>query len=291
MNYINKYISYLRLLNYSECTCILYQRILLQFYDEFKNDYLELRYQDFEKYITKLENKKYSNASLNQIISTLKSFYRFLLKTKVITHSDVLLLSYYKRSLNLDIVSKKDMRKLLDYSNYSDSYLDLRNLLIFELLYSTAIRVNELVNIKVVDILLYDSKILVLAKNRQERYVMFGSRCKKLLIKYLKVRKEYLEEFDCVYLLLNLQKKKLTTFGVRYIINSVTKKLDIKKHIYPHLIRHTVASELHENDASTEFIQKLLGHKHIETTAHYIYVSKDHLKNSYKKYHPRSKEK
>ncbi len=289
MNYINDYIRCLKNRNYSKLTILSYYNVLFQFYDVFHENYLELEFQEFKEYVLKLEQKGFSNYTLNKHITVLRNFYKFLIKRKVIKQSDVFLLRFYRVYPKLDIINKNDLNFLLNASNYSDDYYSIRDFLIFELLYSTAIRVSELVNIKVSDINIHDCKILVFGKGRKERYVLFGTKCKEVLVKYLDIRKLFLSDYSSVYLLLNKQKSRMTTQSVRYVIDKMSKKLNISKHLYPHLFRHTVASELHERGASTKTIQQILGHSNMETTANYIYVSSDTVKNSYFKYHPRAK--
>lgn len=286
MSYINNYIEWLKVLHYSEHTINSYQKILFDFHNTFKN-YLDLTYKDFNNYILHLKGSGYSNATLNKCISALRSFYKYLLKHKIIKASDVFLLSFYKSNVRLDVIDIKDINILLDSKNFSDTFLGVRNLLILELLYDTGIRVNELVNIKISDVNLYDYRILVLGKGQKERYVIFGSKCKLLILKYFNLRKRFLGTSNSDYLILNNKKTNFSNSGIRYVINSISNKLGIEKHLYPHLFRHTIASHLHNNGADTKFIQQFLGHSKIETTAHYVYVSFESLKNCYCKCHTR----
>ncbi len=287
MNYIENYIDYLRIFRYSSFTIASYKNILLYFYKYYQENYLNLKYSDFCNYILDLKNRGYSNSTLNKHISVLRCFYNYLVKKKIIDSSYIKFLSFYKVSSKLDVINQTDINVLLNINNFSSDFIGIRNLLILELLYSTGIRVNELINIKLSDVNIYDCRILVLGKGQKERYVIFGSKCKLLIIKYLAFRIQFLSGFDSEYLLLNLKKNKLSTSGIRYIINKVAKNLNIHKHLYPHLFRHTIASHLHEKGADTEFIQQFLGHSKIETTAHYVYVSFEAVKNTYYKCHAR----
>ena len=186
-------------------------------------------------------------------------------------------------------------KKLPSYLNYSEletllsipnqnTFLGVRNALILELLYSTGVRVSELVNIKISDIDFNNKKIIVLGKGNKERMVLFGSITYDLLIKYLSKRNS-----NCEYLLVNKNGLKLTDRGVRYIIDQIVKESSLKLKVSPHTLRHTFATHLLNNGAELKSVQELLGHESIATTGIYTHVSIEHLRKTYLDNHPRAK--
>ena len=203
--------------------------------------------------------------------------------------------NYIKENPMKLISNPKIPQKLPKYLNYNEleeileipnqsTFLGLRNALILELLYSTGVRVSELVNIKLSDIDLLNKKIIILGKGNKERIVLFGNKAYELIVKYLNKR-----DTDCEYLFVNNNKNTLTDRGVRYIIDNIVKKSALKFKISPHTLRHTFATHLLNNGADLKSVQDLLGHESIATTGIYTHVSIEHLRKTYLDNHPRAK--
>ena len=171
-----------------------------------------------------------------------------------------------------------------------ENILGLRDSLILELLYSTGVRVSELVNIKMKDINFNEKRILILGKGNKERYVLYGNTLQELLELYLKNSREVLNK-NSEYLILNKNGEKITDRGIRLIINKILKKGELDYHVSPHTLRHTFATHMLENGADLKSVQELLGHSSMSTTQIYTHITNERLRNVYLKTHPRAREK
>lgn len=279
--------------NYSINTINSYN-IDLNEYEEFlreKNIKIEKTdYEFIRKYLVHMYDKKYEKKTIARHISTLRSFYKFLLRENIIKENPMLLISNPKMDKKLpDFLYYNDLEILLSIPD-KETVLGLRDALILELLYSTGIRVSELINIKLQDINIYDKRILILGKGNKERYVLFGNTLKELLEQYLlKSRSELVTNTD--YLIVNKNGNKITDRGIRYIISKIIEKGSLNYHVSPHTLRHTFATHLLDNGADLKSVQELLGHSSISTTQIYTHVSNERMKNVFLKTHPRAKEK
>ncbi len=284
MKYITEFLEYLKYeKNYSEHTIINYKNDLENF-SSFAPNILKNDYQIIRSYLKYLHEKKYTNKTVSRHISTLKSFYKYLLSKELIEKNPLKLITLPKVEKKLPTyMNYEDLEKLLDIE--IKTTLDLRNRLILELLYATGIRVSELVNIKLTDINLEEKSIIVLGKGQKQRYVYFGKKSHELIVKYLTERNSTTE-----YLLVNKNYTKLTDRGVRLIIENIVKKSCLKLNITPHTFRHTFATHLLNEGADLKIVQELLGHSDITTTGIYTHVSNERLRKVYLNSHPRAKE-
>lgn len=291
--HMDSFIEYITLQkHYSNDTVINYTKDLDDFYN-----YLDIKrisslnmvdYNVIRGYLMFLHEKEYSKKTISRHISTLKSFFKYLLGEHYIRDNPMSLITNPKLDKKLpQVLYYEELEKLLNTIN-DDSVVGLRNSLILELLYSTGIRVSELVNIKVNDIDKYNMQINIFGKGSKERVVIYGKVCEDKLNKYLDKRYE-LDKYNDVYLLLNNQGKKLTTRGIRYIIDKIIKEGGLKFHISPHVLRHTFATHMLNEGADLKSVQELLGHENLSTTQIYTHVSNERLRNVYLNSHPRAK--
>lgn len=285
-----EYITFQR--RYSKDTIINYVDDL----DDFES-YLEDRhitnikqvdYNLVREYLMLLHDKKYAKKTISRHISTLKSFFKYLLSEHIIDNNPMTLITTPKLDKKLpQVLYYDDLDKLLSIPN-GDTVKDLRDGLILELLYSTGVRVSELVDIKIKDINQSEMQINIFGKGSKERIVIYGKMCEKKLIAYMRKRFELNKE-GSDYLLLNNHGKPLTTRGVRYIIDQIIKKGGLKFHISPHVLRHTFATHMLNEGADLKSVQELLGHENLSTTQIYTHVSNERLRNVYLQSHPRAK--
>ena len=178
-----------------------------------------------------------------------------------------------------------EIEKILD-SIELNTKEDIRDKCLFELLYSTGIRVSEASNIKLEDIDINNMTIRVFGKGRKERITYFGYTLKDILEKYLSVRKEFLKKGEIEYLFINSLGGKLSRNSMENIINKVVKKSSVNHKISPHTLRHSYATHLLNNGADLRSVQELLGHENLNTTEIYTHVSNERLREEYLKYHP-----
>ena len=235
------------------------------------------------------QSKIIGTRSQSRLISSIKKFFHFLEIEKLIEENPTDELEYPKIGLKIpETLSTIEIDSLINYFKNSKNN-SLRNSTITEVLYSCGVRVSELINIKISDIFFEDFLIKVIGKGNKERFVPM-SKLSKIMIK------DYIssERFNVIpkkgyqdFLFLNNRGQKLSRVMIYTILNIAKKRLGFKKNISPHLLRHSFATHLIENGADISSIQKMLGHSNITTTERYLHVSKKHLIETIKKYHPK----
>ena len=275
--------------NYSKNTIIAYKENLLEFLDFIElNKIKKFTYDDIRKYMKELYDKKYTNSSICRQISCLRGFFKYLYNNNYIDDNPMLLISNPKMEKRLPkFLYYEDLEKILSTPD-EKSYLELRNLLIIELLYSTGVRVDELVNIKLSDIDFDARKIKILGKGNKERYVFFGTRCLDLINKYLSISRKILDVNNSEFLLLSKTGKKINSREIRNIINQEVEVSGLKIKISPHTFRHTYATHMLNEGADLRVVQELLGHENLSTTTIYTHLTNEKLRSEYLKAHPRA---
>ncbi len=284
--HLNKYQDYLKYeLNYSEYTIKNYIIHITQFFNYLKVNKLsfdKLNKDELIDYLKYLDSENYTNRSISLILSSLRSYYDFLIEQKEITHNIFKLISNPKLEKKLpNFLSYEEYRQIYD-SIPEDSILNIRNKLIIELLYSTGMRVSELVNLKLDNINFNDKSIRVFGKGKKERIVYYGEYAESILNKYLEVRNSNQE-----YLILNNQGNKITVRGIEKIIDKLALSSAVKNNVTPHTFRHTFATHLLNYGADIKSVQELLGHSSLKTTEVYTHITSDYLKEVYLKSMPR----
>ena len=290
--YINSFLNYLKVeKNYSDNTIQGYHKDLLD-YKEYLNEknIKDTDYKFRRNYLSYMFLKKYEKKTISRHISTLRSFYKYLVNENIISKNPMLLISNPKLDKKLPNFLYYDELEILLNIPDKETILGLRDALILEMLYSTGIRVSELINIKLKDINFSDKKILILGKGSKERYVLYGNTLKQILDLYLKNSRQKLNK-NSEYLILNKNGNKITDRGVRLIISNILKKGELDYHVSPHTLRHTFATHMLDNGADLKSVQELLGHSNLSTTQVYTHITNERLRSVYLKTHPRAKEK
>ena len=285
--FVSEFLNYIRNKNYSENTIISYINDLYYFYEFVKMDFDKVKYDDVRDYLEYLSLKKEKSTSVSRKISSLKSFYKFLYKNNYIDKKDYPLVkvTYPKKEKKLpNFLYYNDLLEIINESSKDKD--GVRDRLIIEMLYATGVRVSELVNIKLSDIDFNNKRIVVCGKGNKERVVYYGDYAKEVLDKYLEthIRK------DNNYLFLNSKGEQITDGGIRYIIDNIMKKLSIKTHVTPHVLRHTFATDMLNNGCDIKVVQELLGHSSLKATEIYTHVTNERLKEVYYKCFPRREE-
>jgi len=235
------------------------------------------------------QSKIIGTRSQSRLISSIKKFFHFLEIEKLIEENPSYELEYPKIGLKIpETLTTIEIDSLINYFKNSKNN-SLRNSTITEVLYSCGVRVSELINIKISDIFFDDFLIKVNGKGNKERFVPMSKLSKIMIKDYIS-----LERFNIIpkkgyqdFLFLNNRGQNLTRVMIYTILNIAKKGLGFKKNISPHLLRHSFATHLIENGADISSIQKMLGHTNITTTERYLHVSKKHLIETIKKYHPK----
>lgn len=252
----------------------------------FKN----LKIDDARGYLKYLDKLNYKNTSISRMLSSLRGFYRYLMIKKEVSVNYFKLLSNPKKEKKVPNYLQYDEFEKIIRSIPIDTALGKRNYLIIELLYATGIRVSELVNIKIKDITKNEKSIRIIGKGNKERIVYYGEYAARALEDYLNnARSELLKNKNSDYLLVNHLGNKLTTAGIRDILEKIVMFASLKHKMSPHTLRHTFATHLLSEGADLRAVQELLGHESLSTTQIYTHVGLDRLRNEYLKAHPRAK--
>lgn len=290
---INEFLDYIAYeKKYSNNTEINYEIDLYRFAEFLKinhKNYLKIKYEDVSNFIMSLQKSGYKSTSINRAISTLRSFYTYLEKEKIITSNPFNLVSNLKTDKRLPNYFKYN--EYLEMINtLSDSPLDIRNRLILELLLATGMRVSELSRVKMDAIDFNNNEIKVHGKGGKERIVYYGSYAKDALDNYLhNSRNILLNGKNCEFLLVNNNGNPLTSRGIRLIIENIVKKASISSKVTPHTFRHTFATLLLNEGCNIKSVQELLGHASLGTTGIYTHLTNEEVRKVYLNAHPRAK--
>ena len=294
-NFKNKFQDYLLLeKNYSLHTVSAYINDIGFFEsflsNEFDDDNLvNVNYNQIRAWIVSLSDDGLSNASINRKISSLKSFYKFLLKTKQIESSPLLKHKALKAPKKLQIpFSEKELDLVLNQINYTDDFDGVRDKLIVDLFYTTGIRRNELINLKIQNVDLSNSTIKVLGKRNKERIIPILPIVAIQIKKYLTERVQIQSITDGDYFFLLLKGVKLNNSFVYRLINYYFSNVSEKVKKSPHILRHTFATHLLNNGADINSVKELLGHSSLASTQVYTHSSLAELKKVYSSAHPRN---
>jgi len=297
-----EYIEYLdSIKNYSDHTIKSYSDDISQFIEYLSvnsiDDITSITYRDVRYYYSHLSNYKtnqgrgYKAQSIMRKISSLRTFYQYLLRKELLESNPFALLEPPKKEVKLPkFLYFNELEKIISSIDRT-TVLGLRDYMIFELFYATGVRVGEIVNIKVSDIDFSNQMIRVFGKGSKERLVPINSVCKQVINEYIEESRPSLLKGESDYLLLNNRGKSLTTRGIRYILDQVVLKSGVNIGISPHMLRHTFATHLLDEGADLRVVQELLGHERLETTQIYTHVTKHRLQEVYLKAHPRARKK
>ena len=234
------------------------------------------------------QSKKVTGKTQGRIISTLRSFYNFLVLEKIAENNPIEDIDYPKIDSKVPFVlSTNEIDKIILQASLTK--FGTRNQTMIEVMYSCGLRVSEVIEMKISNIFFDESLIKVLGKGKKERFVPLSGIAKKLLYNYIEFeRKESKfdkQSVDIVFL--NNRGGKLSRIMLYNIINDAALAAKINSKISPHTLRHSFATHLIENGADIISIQKMMGHENIVTTEKYLNVNKKHLVETVIKYHPR----
>lgn len=278
-----RYLTYER--NYSYHTVKNYLKDIEQFVN-FNNKKIDIDENDIKKFLEFLGRKKYSRNSITRKIIAARNFYKFLIKTKKIEKNPFLYILTPKTGKKLPgVLTEKETENLLTAATGTD-FISLRDRSMLELIYSTGIRVSEIINLDISDIDFVNEEIKVFGKGGKERIVPAGTVALNILRCYIKK----LKKIDSSgVLFINKNKKRLTQRFVELMIKKYAKMAGIEKKVTPHTLRHSFATHLLDRGADLRSVQELLGHSNLSTTQIYTHLSIQKLKKEYNKAHPRAR--
>lgn len=248
-----------------------------------------VNYGIIRSWIVFLVDSGISNRSINRKISSLKSYYKFLLKTKQIEENPLAKHKALKMSRKLQVpFSEKEIDDVIRLLSEEKGFEGLRNRLIVELFYATGIRRAELVNLKISQVSISEKTIKVLGKRNKERIIPLLPSIELTLDQYLREREELSIIEDEEFLLLSKKGIKIYETLVYRVINSYFSKASEKVKRSPHILRHSFATHLLNEGADLNAVKELLGHASLASTQVYTHNSMAQLKRVYKNSHPRN---
>ncbi len=291
---IEKYIKYLRYeKNFSLHTEISYSTDLQQFFDFLKEHFSETDINSVDSdiirlWIVSLMEAKISARSVNRKLSTLKSFYKYLLKIGEISINPVKKITGPKIPKPIPaFVNTTDMDEILDDINFDKSFESLRDQIMIELFYATGIRRAELIGLKDTDIDFSNETIQVTGKRNKQRIIPFSDGMKTLLEEYISTRNKEVEATSG-YFFVRDNGKQLYPMLVHRIVNDHLKQVPTLSKTSPHVLRHSFATSMLNNGADINAVKELLGHSSLAATEIYTHTSFEELKKIYNKAHPRA---
>ncbi|WP_460218098.1 tyrosine-type recombinase/integrase [Psychroserpens sp. MEBiC05023] len=281
--------------NYSQLTLKAYLTDLEAFQSfivsEFNSKNIDkVSYQQIRYWIVSLVESRISNRSINRKVSSLNTYYKFLLKTKTIDVNPLVKHKALKVSKKVQVpFSEAEMKAVLEDLHAAKDFEGLRNRLIIELFYATGIRRIELVQLKITDIDIANKTLKVLGKRNKERYIPLLESVVKTIEAYSIERNRLSVIEDKSYLFLTKKGVKIYETLVYRIINDYFSKVSTKVKRSPHILRHSFATHLLNQGANLNAVKELLGHSSLAATQVYTHNSIAELKKVYSNTHPRSK--
>jgi integrase/recombinase XerC len=286
--YIDKFLRYLEIeRDASRHTILNYRLDLLRFAGFLKQrnidsvDYLFIR-----QFLAELRHSNISKATIGRMLSALRSFFKFLVREGLVATNPVSGITAPKRDKKLpQFMQEGEVSKLLEAPGRD--MRGLRDKAILETLYSTGMRVSELVGMDIDKCDLIGGIIRVYGKGKKERIAPIGEKASAAIRDYINIS-ESMRSPQSRAVFLNQRGGRLTDRSVRRILEHYIKKVSLKDHISPHTLRHSFATHLMNRGADLRSVQELLGHASLSTTQIYTHVSTERMKEAYQKAHPRA---
>jgi integrase/recombinase XerC len=260
--------------------------LMQRFFADQDLDLTDLEKDDIKDYLGAIYTEVKAS-SLRRKIVAIRQFYLLLHKRKIIEDNPTLTLSGPKKDGILPgALTREEMARLIEY-NYPQNLKGLRDRAIIEMLYSSGVRVGELISLRIKDMDFKGKTVNVLGKGKKERLLPVTSQAVDSIENYLMKRPTGKEKDSIIFC--NLKGGQLTERGVQFIIDTLARNCGIYRKITPHMLRHSFATHFLENGMNLRYLQALLGHSNLSTTEIYTNLSIEHLEKVYRKAHPGSK--
>ena len=251
-----------------------------------------IKYEDFQSFLSFLHDQKIKARSQSRMISSIKSFYKFLMLEKIISSNPSELLESPKTGKKLpEFLTIDEVNQLVEQIDRSKPEGE-RNLAIIEVLYGCGLRVSELIELKISEIHWNEGFIRIIGKGNKERLVPLGKTASKHLKIYINEIRIHLNKINDSYIdhvFINKNGDKISRVMIFKIVKSLTKKAGINKNISPHTLRHSFATHLVEGGADLRAVQEMLGHQSITTTEIYTHLDRSYLRQTIIDHHPLEK--
>ncbi len=295
-NYIDEFCNYLIIeKTLSNNTVISYNKDIIQYCDYLQNklgvtDIKAIKREHIIEFLSSLYDMGLKPKSIARKITSIKMFHKFLFLNNYINVNVSSFIELPKLEKDLpNVLSLPEIDALLETFS-EENAVEFRNKTMVELMYSTGLRVSELVNLNIEDIHLSMGFLKCKGKGSKERIIPIGNKALKLLEKYLAFERETLNiNYDKQILFLNRNGFRITRQAFWKILKEHLKKLNISSHASPHTLRHSYATHMLENQADIRYIQELLGHSDVATTQIYTHINTKKLNSIIDEFHPRNK--
>ena len=292
--FIDTFLKYLRFeRNYSEKTIVSYRIDLEEFEDYLKKVDAEKNLVTADadlvrSWMVYLMEKGRSVATVNRKLSSLRSFYRFLLRRRVVDLDPMLKVVGPKKQKTLpSFLRVQEMDRLLDECSVNEGFEGVRDRLILEMFYATGIRLSELIGLSDADVNLSAKLLKVTGKRNKQRLIPFGEELWMDLLGYIKLRNETLPDRDDALFVRKDGKRMYPELGYKIVRRNLSKVVSLKKRS-PHVLRHTFATAMLNDNAELQSVKELLGHESLVTTEVYTHTTFEELKKVYEQAHPRA---
>ncbi len=292
---INGFLAYCELeRNYSPNTIESYRYTLGQFFDFLSdtgqpcNDISTINTRNIKSFIGSLYDNGYKKISLKLKISAIKSFFKFLKKRELLDKNPAAGIPIPKADKKLpSFLMTDEITELMNTPN-SGKPLELRNMALIELLYSSGMRISEALNLNMNQIDFSNKIVKVMGKGRKERIVPIGSKAIESLKRYSSVRGTLIKNKSENAFFLSARGFRMNPVDAYRVVNKALKLVSNTSKKSPHVLRHTFATHLLDNGADIQSVSEMLGHSSLSATQVYTHVSIDRLKKAYKKSHPKA---
>jgi len=296
--YIEQFVTYLQVeKNAADYTITFYKQDIEKFLQFLQNEHIDsftqVKSYHIRIFLTQLYAKKLSRKTVSRILSSLRTFFKFLERENSIVKNPLSRIPLPKHEQRIpDFFYEEELSQLFNINDLSTP-LGQRNQALLELLYATGIRVSECQQLMLEQIDFKFNLIKVVGKGKKERYIPFGQFAWHALYTYINDgRKRLINKRDLnhvQHVFVNSRGLPLTVRGIHYILTEMIKKTSLTVQIHPHKFRHTFATHMLNEGADLRSVQELLGHENLSTTQIYTHVTKDRLRHVYMNAHPRAK--
>jgi len=286
--YISKFLTYLEIEKNASTHTLLNYHIDLKQVRNFLSgkDVQQVDRLDIRKYLALLKGRNLRKRTVARKLSTFRSFFRFLLREGYVKSDPVAGISSPKLEKRLPVFLDVDkLTKFVEAPELNHAR-GLRDRAILETLYSTGMRVGELVGLNIGRVDFIGGMVKVYGKGKKERLIPIGDRALRTIRDYLS--RVTTKKKDTQALFLGRSNKRLTDEGVRKVVNKYIQRVSLKEKVSPHTLRHSFATHLLDKGADLRSVQELLGHASLSTTQIYTHITTEHLKSVYNKAHPRA---
>lgn len=290
----DSFLDYLRYeRNYSEKTVFAYGRDISQLQEFVQGEEEEfnpvsINPELIREWIVSLMDRGYTSTSVNRKLSSLRSFYKYLLKQRVVDVDPLRKIAGPKKKKPLPSFLKEgDMDKLLDEVDFGEGFKGCRDHLIIEMFYATGMRLSELIDLDDRDVDYSASLLKVTGKRNKQRLIPFGDELKDAMFEYVNIRNEAVSERSEAFFIRESGERLYKSLVYDIVKRNLSKVVTLKKRS-PHVLRHTFATTMLNNEAELGAVKELLGHSSLATTEIYTHTTFEELKKVYKQAHPRA---